>query len=194
MRLLQECAGIADVGGELSRLHPAPFQQGVIAHGLLMVTACQLQILGFQDHVQAVLHPLFIQVQQIPQTQGLFAVLVAVGVGDAAPGGAESGALSGKAVFFQPVLYLVPRHGNGGLIRELEVFGADPDAALLDGVHLPGQMVQIDHHACAQHTSHVRVQDAGGQQVQDELALLCDDRVSGVVAALIAGHHIGVFG
>lgn len=35
----------------------------------------------------------------------------------------------------------------------------------------------------AQHTGHVRVQDAGGQQVQDELALLGDDGVSSIVAA-----------
>ena len=55
-------------------------------------------------------------------------------------------------------------------------------------------MVQIDHHACAQHTSHVRVQDAGGQQVQDELALLRYNGVAGIVAARIAGNNIGMFG
>lgn len=54
-------------------------------------------------------------------------------------------------------------------------------------------MVQVDDHARAQHTDNVRVQDAGGQQVQDELALRGDDGVPGVVATLIAGHHIGVF-
>ena len=67
------------------------------------------------------------------------------------------------------------------------VFRADPDAALLDGVHLPGQMVQIDHHACAQHTSHVRVQDAGGQQVQDVLGASCAGKRRGnaVTASLL---------
>ena len=193
MGLLQKRACIADVGGKLPGLHLAPFQQGVIAHGLLMIAARQLHVLGVQDHVQTVLHPLFIQMQQIAQTQGLLAVFVAVGIGDAAAGGAEGGALFGKAVFFQLVLHLVPRHGDGGLIRELEVLGAHLHAALLDGVHLARQMVQVDDHARAQHTDNVRVQDAGGQQVQDELALRGDDGVPGVVATLIAGHHIGVF-
>ena len=131
--------------------------------------------------------------EQIAQTQGLFAVFVAVGVGDAPAGGAEGCAFFGQAVLFQPVLHLVPRHGDGGLIRELQVFGADGDAALLDGVHFTGQMIQVDDHARAQHAGHVRVQDAGGQQVQDELALLGHNGVACVVAALIAGDDIGVF-
>ena len=52
-------------------------------------------------------------------------------------------------------------------------------------------MVEVDHHARTQYTDNVRVQDAGGQQVQDELALL---RYNGIVAALIAGNNIGMFG
>ena len=55
-------------------------------------------------------------------------------------------------------------------------------------------MVEVDHHARAQHADNVRVQDAGGQQVQDELALRGDDGVAGIVAALIAGNNIGMFG
>ena len=44
--------------------------------------------------------------KKITETQGLFAVFVAVSVGNAAPGGAEGTALLGKAVFFQPILHL----------------------------------------------------------------------------------------
>ena len=191
--LLQEGPHIADVRSKLPGLHPAPLQQGVVAHGLLMIAARQLQILGFQDHVQAVLHPLFVQMEQVAQTQGLFAVFVAVGISDAAAGGAERTALLGQTVLFQTVLHLVPRHGDGGLVREFQVLRADGDAARLDGVHLPGQMVQVDDHARTQHAGHVRVEDAGGQQVQDELALLCDDGVPGIVAALIAGNDVRMF-
>ena len=54
-------------------------------------------------------------------------------------------------------------------------------------------MVQVDDHARTQHTGHLRVEDAGGQQVQDELALLCDDGVPGIVAALIAGNDVRMF-
>ena len=44
-------------------------------------------------------------------------------------------------------------------------------------------MVQVDDHARTQHTGHLRVEDAGGQQVQDELALLRYNGVAGIVAA-----------
>jgi len=114
--LLQKCTHITDIRCKLSGLHPAPFQQSIVAHGFLMIAATQLQILGFQDHVQAVLHALFVQMQQIAQTQGLFAVFVAVGVGNAAAGRTKGRTLLGKAVLFQAVLHLVPRHGDGGLI------------------------------------------------------------------------------
>ena len=144
--------------------------------------------------MQPVLGALLVQVEQVAQTQSLFAVLVAVGVGDAAAGGAESTALLGKAVFFQPILHLVPRHRNGGLIGELQILGADFHTTGFDGLHLVCEVLEVNHHAGAQHTGHVRVQDAGGQQVQDELALLGDDGVSSIVAALIAGNNIGMFG
>ncbi len=88
-----------------------------------MIAACQLHVLGVQDHVQAVLGALLVQVEQVAQTQGLFAVFVAVSVGNAPPGGAEGTSLLGKAVFLQTILYLVPGHGNGGLVREFEVSG-----------------------------------------------------------------------
>ena len=55
-------------------------------------------------------------------------------------------------------------------------------------------MVEVDHHARTQHTDNVRVQDAGGQQVQDELALLGHNGMAGIVAALIARNDIGIFG
>ena len=152
-----------------------------------MVAARQLHVLGVQNHVQTVLGALLVQMEQVAQTQGLFAVFVAVSVGNAAPGGAEGTALLGKAVFFQPVLHLMPRHGDGSFVGELQVLGADLHAAGLDGLHLVCKMVKVDDHSRAQHTGDVRVQDAGGQQVQDELALFGHDGMAGVVAALIAG-------
>ena len=153
-----------------------------------MIAARQLHVLGVQDHVQTVLGALLVQMQKVTQTQGLFAVLVAVSVGDAAPGRTE------RAALFQPILYLVPRHGDGSLIGELQVLRLHLYAARLDGLHLSGQMLEVDHHAGAQHAGHLRVQDAGGQQVQDELALLRYNGVAGIVAALIAGNNIGMFG
>lgn len=175
-------------------LQLAPVQQGIVGHLFLMVAARQLHVLGVQNHTQTVLGALLVQVEQVAQTQSLFAVLVAVGVGDAAAGGAEGTALLGKAVFFQPILHLVPRHRNGGLIGELQILGADFHTTGFDGLHLVCEVIEVNHHAGAQHTGHVRVQDAGGQQVQDELALLGDDGVSSIVAALIAGNDVSMFG
>ena len=88
----------------------------------------------------------------------------------------------------------MPGHRDGGLVGELQVFGADLHAAGLDGLHLIREVVEVDDHTGAQHTGDIRVQDAGGQKVQDELALFGDDGVPGIVAALIAGNDIGVFG
>ena len=194
MRLLQESAHITDEGRKVRSLLPAPVQQGIVAHGLLMIAARQLHVFGVQDHVQTVLGALLVQMQKVTQTQGLFAVLVAVSVSDAAPGRAERAALFGKAVLFQPILYLVPRHGDGSFIGELQVLRLHLYAARFNGLHLSGQMLEVDHHTGAQHAGHLRVQDAGGQQVQDELALLGHNGMTGIVAALIARNDIGIFG
>ena len=194
MRLLQESAHITDEGRKVRRLLPAPVQQGIVAHGLLMVAARQLHVLGVQNHVQTVLGALLVQMQKITQTQGLFAVLVAVSVGNAAPGRAERAALFGKAVLFQPILYLVPRHGDSSLIGEFQVLRLHLHPARFNGLHLSGQMLEVDHHAGAQHAGHLRVQDTGGQQVQDELALLGHNGMAGIVATLIARNDIGIFG
>ena len=194
VRLLQENTHITDEGRKVRRLLPAPVQQGIVTHGLLMVAARQFHVFGVQNHVQAVLGALLVQMQKVTQTQGLFAVLVAVSIGDAAPGRAERAALFGKAILFQPVLYLVPRHGDGSFVGKLQVLRLYLHPARLDGLHLPGQMLKVDHHTGAQHAGHLRVQDAGGQQVQDELALLGHNGMAGIVAALIARNDIGIFG
>ena len=132
--------------------------------------------------------------QKIPQTQGLFAVFVAVGIGNAAAGRAERFSLFGKAVLLKAVLYTVPRQGNRSLVGQFQMGRADFDAAFLDGADLPGQMVKVNDHAGAQHAYNIRVQDAGGEQVQNKFALLGHNGVPGVVSALITGYDIGVFG
>ena len=98
--------------------------------------------------------------QKIPQTQGLFAVFVAVGIGNAAAGRAERFSFFGKAVLLKAVLYTVPRQGNRSLVGQFQMGRADFDAAFLDGADLPGQMVKVNDHAGAQHAYNIRVQDA----------------------------------
>ena len=114
-----------------------------------------------------------------------FIVLVTVSVGDAALGGAELCAGLGQAGLFQAVLIHMVGHGDGGPVGDLQVIGGDGDALLPQLVDLAVQMVRVDDHTVAHHADNVGAQDAGGQQVQHELAALVLHGVACVVAALI---------
>ena len=83
VRLLQESAHITDEGCKVRCLLPAPVQQGIVAHGLLMLAARQLHVFGVQDHVQTVLGALLVQMQKITQTQGCL-LYTSGAVGDSA--------------------------------------------------------------------------------------------------------------
>lgn len=143
--------------------------------------------------MQPALDTLLVQVEQIAQAQRLFAVLIAVSVGNAPPGGAKGRALFGQAVLLQAILYAMPRHRDGSLVGKFQVFRADGNAAFLNGSDLFGQMVQINNHTCAQHAHHIGVQNARRQQVQHELTLIGHHGVPGVVAALITCDNVCVF-
>ena len=53
------------------------------------------------------------------------------------------------------------------------------------------QMVGIEHHAVADDADDPRMQDAGGNLLEDELAVADDDGMSGVGAALVADDQVG---
>ena len=180
----QILAHIADViledGGIL--LQPCPHL--VHADGVGVVAALHHQVLGVHHGDQALLHSV-VQVQQVAHAQGLFHVLVAVSVGDAALGGAELCAGLGQTGLFQAVLVHMVGHGDGCTVGDLQVGGADVNALLAQLVDLAVQMMRVDDHTVAHDADDVRAQDAGGQQVQHELAALVLDRMASVVAALI---------
>ena len=180
----QVLAHIADViledGGIL--LQPCPHL--IHADGVGVVAALHHQVLGVHHGDQALLHSV-VQVQQVAHAQGLFHVLVAVSVGDAALGGAELCAGLGQTGLFQAVLCHMIRHGDGCTVRDLQVGGADVNALLAQLVDLAVQVMRVDDHTVAHDADDVRAQDAGGQQVQHELAALVLDRMASVVAALI---------
>ena len=68
------------------------------------------------------------------------------------------------------------------------------DAALLQAVELFDQDLGIDHAALAQNADGAGVEDAAGYQPQ-LVGLVADhERMSGVVATLVAGDHVGVAG
>ncbi len=131
-----------------------------------------------------------VQMQQIAHTQGLLHVLVTVSVGNAALGGAELCASLGQTSFLQTVLLNVERHGDGRTVGDLQVRGGDLNALLAQAGDLLIQMARVNDHTIAHDADDLRAQNAGGQQVQNELAALVLDRMTCVVAALIACNDV----
>ena len=88
----------------------------------------------------------------------------------------------GKAVFFQPILHLCATASKCWPYRRASDSWGDFHTTGFDGLHLVCEVIEVNHHAGAQHTGHVRVQDAGGQQVQRmNLPLLGDDGVQSLL-------------
>ena len=127
---------------------------------------------------------------EVAHAQGLFHVLVAVAVGDAALGGAELGTGLGQALLLQTVLCHMEGHGDGRAVGNLQILGADLNTLLGQGGDLLLEVLGVDDHAAAHNADNVGAQNAGGNQVQDEFAALVLDGVAGIVAALIARNNV----
>ena len=131
-------------------------------------------------------------VEEFPSHDGLFLELVGVEGGDTLLGGAVFLVL--QAGLLQAVQIPVPGQQQGGPVADHQVVRGDGHALgghLLD--FLP-QALAIQGHAVAQDVDHAVPENAGGQQMEGELALFVDDGVPGVPAALVADHHIVVLG
>ena len=185
----QILAHIADVvledGGVL--LQPCPHL--VHADGGGIVAALHDEVLGVHHGDEALVDGV-IQMEQVAHAEGLLHVLVAVSVGDAPLGGAELCAGLGQTGLFQTVLLHMVGHGDGGAVGDLQVGGGDGDALLAQLVDLTVQMVGVDDHTVAHHADNIGTEDAGGQQVQHELAPLVLHGMTSVVAAPIARNNI----
>ena len=112
--------------------------------------------------------------------------LVGVGRADAAAGGADPRAAQ------VPLGDLV----QGPVVRRDQVrVGRDQQlgavhAAGRQAVDLVQQDLRVDHHAVADHRDDVRRQHPGGEQVQGVALVADDDRVAGVVPALVSDHVV----
>ena len=131
-------------------------------------------------------------VQQFTGQDRLLLVLVGIEGGDALLGGAVLLVL--QALLLQGVQLPVPGQQQTGPLADQQVLGGDVHAALADGVDLLEQILAVQGHAVAQDVHDTGAENAGGQQMQGELALFVDDSVPGVAAALIAHHHIILLG
>ena len=70
----------------------------------------------------------------------------------------------------------------------------DLDALRGELLEFAEERLRIEHDAVADDALRTRVQDAGRNLVQDELAIADHDRVAGVGAALVAHHEVGLLG
>src|SRR5207244_3034971 len=77
-----------------------------------------------------------------------------------------------------------------GAIRDDQPVDADP--ARLHLLHLLEQHPWVEHDAVADHARRRRVQNARGNEVEAEFLAGVDDRMSSIVAALRADHHVGL--
>ena len=83
----------------------------------------------------------------------------------------------------------VVRQDEVRAVRDDEVV-ADLDAERLELPGLPLEGDRVHHDAVADHAEDPRVQDPGGDEVQHELLPRDDHGVAGVVAAVVARHHL----
>ena len=148
----------------------------------MVITVDNEEILPLEDVGQARLER--VAVGQLAHAQRLFHVLVRVGGGDAAAGGAEL--LVRQTILLQAVEQLVVRHADDGLVADLQVLRRDGDAAGAQALDLMEHVLGINDHAGAEHVHGLVAQDAARHEIEHELALVVDDGVAGVVAALIA--------
>ena len=85
----------------------------------------------------------------------------------------------------------VPGHQHLRAVAEEEP-ALDGDAARLQVLDLLEQVGGVDDDAVADDADLVGVEDAGGHEVELELAELVDDGVAGVVAGGVPGHDVGL--
>ena len=117
--------------------------------------------------------------------------LVGIGAADAAAGGADL-ALAAHALLRHIEQLVIGDDGVGGL-GDPEA-GTDLDAGGFQHLDLLAQDERIDDDAVADDALRAGVENAGGDEVQDGLDVADDDRVAGVVAALVTADHVGLGG
>ena len=185
-RAAQKLGRVADIGREGLAVFLEPGHDLVELDGRVAVAALHRQVLPLQNARQALAQG--VPVQQVAHADRLLHVLVGVDRRDAAPRRAEL--LVAQAILLEPVEQLVIGHADRCAVGDLQVLRRDLDARLAQALGLAVEVLKVDDDAGAEDVGGLVAQDAGGHQVHDEFALFVDDRVSGVVAALIADDHV----
>jgi hypothetical protein len=129
-------------------------------------------------------------VDQIDNPDAAAGDLVLVTGTDAARGGADGHTvLAGFGDFLDDA---VEREDHLGAVADGEL-PAHVDAFRFEGFDLGDQRRRVDDHSVADDRLHAGPQDAGGNQLQNELVAADAHGVAGVMAALKARHHVEAF-
>ena len=190
LRLAQERRGVGDKGLDLCAEVVDPRRQLVHGIALCTVDAGEREVLPLEQIGQMRLEVL--GVEQLARQHGLFLILVGVERRDALLGGAVLLVLEPR--FLQRVEFAMPRQQQGGALADLQVLRRDRHACGAQGLDLVIQVLAVERHAVAENVYHALAEDAAGQQVQGELALIVHDGVARVAAALIAHDHVEAVG
>ena len=184
--LVQKLRRLGHVGFQDARVGKILFADLVHRVGVQPVDLLQDGVLLRERRFQ--LQPEDLLVQQILHADALAGHLVLVARADTALGGADL--VVAKALLVRAVEILVVGHDDVRVAADLEVLARD--ALGLEHGHLLDEHAGVDHHAVADHGRGMLVHHTGGHEVQRQLLVSVDDRVTGVVATLVA-HHIVVF-
>ena len=144
------------------------------------------EVLPLQNAGQVGLEVL--RVEQLAEHDGLLLVLIGIDGRDAAQRGAVL--LIFQAGLLQTVERAVEGEDDGGTLRDLQILRRDADAVRTEIVDLAAQVFQIDDDAVAEHIHNALGENTGRDEMQGKLAVLIDDGMTGVVAALIANDNI----
>ena len=186
---LDDREGVLDVRVEAFGVFEILGQQGLGVERLLCVELLQDRVLHLADHeVELLAHEDLLLEVADPEPDP--PNLVAVGRADAAPGGTQ--AIVAPDAFLELVEERVVAHHHVRALADDQVVGLE--AALPELVDLLQQDARVDHHPVADDAGAGRVEDAAGQELELELAVLGDDGVARVVATLAPDGEVGPLG
>jgi hypothetical protein len=183
-RVMQQLAGVRDVGPKALRVDEVVLDDLLGLHRQLVVDLRQEVVLLPQDHVELLAKDLL--VVQVLHADADPCGAVGVGGTDPALGRAE------RVLPEEPLRHLleleVVRHDQVRVQRQPET--ADVEAGRGELIQLAEQHRRVDDDAVRDHVGDVREQHARRHEVELELAALGDDRVAGVVTALVPDHEV----
>ena len=130
--------------------------------------------------------------QEFSRHNGLFLVFIGVKRRNALLGGAVLFIL--QPGFLQTVLKTVPGQQQRRPVADFQIVRGDGHALPGDILHFLPQVFRVNGDAVPEDIHDTLPENAGGQQVQGKFAVLIDNGMAGIAAALIADNDVIVFG